>query len=141
MQHATDDFVQDWKRGIVERALTAQGIVPHFLPVHTSPPRSRRRAKLSGKRTKKGAMLGFHARWSDVLVQVPDCQLLTPAIMAAIPALEALTVIAASRKAEIALTVTDSPAGLDVLVETDKELTPQLRVDLAGFSKPTRWRG
>jgi len=80
-------------------------------------------------------MVGFHGRGSDVLVQIPDCQLLTPALMAGIPALEELTVLAASRKAEIALTVTDSDAGLDVWVQTEQPLTPQLRIDLATFAQ------
>lgn len=135
IQHAGDAYVADWKQGIVARALGAQGIEASFAPMQTSPPQSRRRAKLSGKRTKKGAMVGFHARGSDVIVQVPDCQLLTPALMALIPALEALTVIAASRKGEIALTVTDSRAGADVRVDTATPLTPQLRVDLASFAQ------
>lgn len=138
MQHARDDFVASWKQQIVDRALRAQGITPEFAPLHTSPAQSRRRAKLSGKRTKKGAMVGFHARGSDVLVPVPDCQLLTPGLRDAIPALEALTVIAATRKSEVALTVTDSAAGPDVLVTTEKPLTPQLRIELAGFAQAQR---
>ena len=135
MQHARDDFVAGWKQSIVEKALIAQGISATFLPIHTSPPQSRRRAKLSGKRTKKGALVGFHTRGSDVVVAVPDCQLLTPALIAYLPAFEALTVIAASRKAEIALTVTDSNGGVDIWVETDKPLTPELRIELAGFAQ------
>ena len=135
MQHANDDFVADWKNTIVQRALSAHGLTPTFRPILTSPAQSRRRAKFSGKRTKKGAMVGFHGRGSDVLVQIPDCQLLTPALMAGIPALEELTVLAASRKAEIALTVTDSDAGLDVWVQTEQPLTPQLRIDLATFAQ------
>ena len=135
MQHASDKFVRDWKTEIVKRAVKAQGLDPDFRAIHTSPPRSRRRAKFSAKRTKKGAMVGFHARASDVLVAVPDCQLVTPTMLAAMPALEALTTMAATRKGEIALTVTDTAVGPDVLVQTDVELTPQLRADLAGFAQ------
>lgn len=114
------------------------GWPPDFRAIVTSPPQSRRRAKLSGRRTKKGAMVGFHARASDVLVAVPECQLLTPALIASFPALEALTVIACSRKGEIDLTVTEAPLGVDVLVNTDKELTPQLRMELAEFAQQHR---
>ncbi len=135
MQHAADDFVADWKLGIVQKALGAHGLTPDFLPLHISPPQSRRRAKLAGKRTKKGAMVGFHARGSDTLIPVPDCQLLTPGIVALFPDLEQLTVIAASRKAEIALTVTESQAGADILIGTELPLTPQLRVELAAFAQ------
>lgn len=134
MQHATDEFVANWKLGIVQKAVQAHGLTPEFLPVATSPAQSRRRAKLSGRRTKKGAMVGFHGRASHTLVAVPDCQLVTPAILAVMPALEELTVLACSRKGEIDLTVTDAPLGPDVLVGTDKDLTPQLRVELAAFA-------
>ena len=135
MQHASDAFVADWKQGIVAKALQARGLSPDFLPIETSPAQSRRRAKLSGRRTKKGAMVGFHAKASDTLVAVPDCQLLTPALRASLPALEALTLLACSRKGEIDLTVTDTRVGPDVLVQTDKDLTPQLRVELATFAQ------
>jgi len=79
-------------------------------------------------------MVGFHTRASDTLVEVPDCQLLTPALIASFPALEALTVLACSRKGEIDLTVTEASMGPDVLVATEKELTPQLRVELAALA-------
>lgn len=135
MQHASDDFVAEWKMTVVQRALHAHGLTPVFRPIHTSPARSRRRAKFAGRRTKSGAMVGFHARASDVLVAVPDCQLVTPGMLAGIPMLEALTILAASRKGEVALTVTDSSAGLDVLVQTELPLTDQLRMDLAVFAQ------
>ncbi|MGJ8621845.1 MAG: class I SAM-dependent RNA methyltransferase [Yoonia sp.] len=134
MQHATDAFVAAWKQDIVAKALSARGLEPDFRPIATSPAQSRRRAKLSGRRTKKGAMVGFHAKASDTLVQVPDCQLLTPALLASFPALEALTVLACSRKGKIDLTVTEAPLGPDILIGTDKDLTPQLRVELAGLA-------
>ncbi len=135
MQHASDAFVATWKQEIVQRAIAAQRIETTFRPVITSPAHSRRRAKLSGKRTKSGAMLGFHARASGTVTAVPNCQLLTPALMTAFPALEALVVIAASRKAEIGLTVTETVAGLDILVDTEKQLTSELRVELATFAQ------
>lgn len=135
MQHASDDFVATWKTGIVERALSGQHLPKAITGIATSPPKSRRRAKLSGRRTKKGAMVGFHTRASDTLTAVPDCQLLHPRLTALIPTLEALTVIAASRKSEVGLTVTDSRAGADVMVETDKPLTPELRIVLAQFAQ------
>ena len=134
MQQASEEFVAGWKQDIVAKAVNARGLEPVFRPIATSPAGSRRRAKLSGRRTKKGAMVGFHARASDVLVAVPECQLLSPALIASLPALEALTVLACSRKGEINLTVTETPYGADVLVGTDKDLTPPLRVELAALA-------
>lgn len=135
MQHASDSFVADWKKSIVERAMTARGLPFPFRSLHTSPPQSRRRARLSGRRTKKGAMVGFHGKASDALIDIPDCQLVLPSIRAGFSALQALTEVAASRKSEVNLTVTDSLGGLDVLVETDKDITGPLRVELAGLAE------
>ncbi|PVA07678.1 class I SAM-dependent RNA methyltransferase [Thalassorhabdomicrobium marinisediminis] len=135
LQHASDGFVGEWKKTVVERALAARGLPFPFRSLHTSPPQSRRRARLSGRRTKKGAMVGFHAKASDALIEIPDCQLLMPSIMAGFPAFEALTVIAASRKSEVNLTVTDTLGGLDVLVETERELTGPLRIELAALAE------
>ncbi|MEL6681109.1 MAG: class I SAM-dependent RNA methyltransferase [Pseudomonadota bacterium] len=134
MQHACNAFVADWKQDIVLKALQARGISAEFRPIATSLPQTRRRAKFSGRRTKKGALVGFHAKASDTVIAVPDCQLLTPALTAALPALEALTLLACSRKSEIGLTVTETALGADVLVSTEKELTPQLRIELAALA-------
>lgn len=135
MQHASDSFVADWKIAIVEKAMAGRDLPFPFRKLHTSPAQSRRRARLSGRRTKKGAMVGFHGKASDTLVEVPECQLVLPAVLAAFPALEALTVIAASRKSEVSLTITDTANGPDIAVETDREITGQLRIDLAALAE------
>ena len=135
LQHASDAFVAEWKHGVVVQALKARGMEPPFRPIATSPAQSRRRAKLSGRRTKSGAMVGFHARASHLLIDIPDCKLLTPGLMAARPGLERLTQVAASRKAEVDLTVTESRGGLDVVVGTAKELTGALRIELAALAQ------
>ncbi|SLN33802.1 class I SAM-dependent RNA methyltransferase [Pseudooctadecabacter jejudonensis] len=134
VQHASDGFVADWKTQIVARALSARDLAFPFRALHTSPSQSRRRARFSGRRTKKGAMVGFHAKASDALIDVPDCQLLLPTLRAGFPAYEALTVIAASRKSEINLTVTDTLGGLDVMVTTEKPLDGPLRIELAALA-------
>jgi len=135
MQHADDGFVADWKQGIVAGALTGQGLSAPFRPMHTSPPRSRRRATLTGRRTKGGVLLGFHARASDLLVSVPECQLLHPDVLATFPALDALVRVGGTRSTELHLTVTRSLAGADVLVTGGKDLTADLRMDLARLTE------
>ena len=59
LQHASDAYLEDWKVDTIKRALSAQGIEATFLPIDTSPARSRRRATFSGKRTKKTTQVGF----------------------------------------------------------------------------------
>lgn len=131
MQHANDDFVAAWKTDIIRSALAGQGLEAVLRPILTSPPQSRRRATIAGRRTKGGALLGFHARGSDALVAIPHCQLLHPDLMAAFPALEALVITGGSRKSELALTITRSLAGPDITVTGGKPLDGQLRLELA----------
>ena len=144
--HATDQFVADWKVGVVKSALDAHDLMPEFRPIITSPARSRRRAVLSGKRGKKGAIVGFHGRRSDTISQITNCQLVHSDILAALPALGALTMLGASRKGELSINVVQSIAGLDVSVTEGKPLDRGLETDLAqalhefGFARLT-WNG
>lgn len=131
MQHASDGFVASWKVDIVKSALAGQGLEADFLPIVTSPPRSRRRATLSARRTKSGALLGFHARASDMLVGVPQCQLLHPNLVAGFPALEALVKIGGSRGGELSITVSRSLGGLDVSITGGKPIESGLAMELA----------
>ncbi len=135
LQHASDAFVADWKEGIVKGALAGQGLTAPFRPIATSPTRSRRRATLSGRKTKGGVLMGFHARASDLLIPVPNCQLLHPDLIATLPALEALVRFGGSRSAEVQLTVTRSLSGPDVAVAGGKELDPALQLDLARLAE------
>jgi 23S rRNA (uracil1939-C5)-methyltransferase len=146
LQHASESFVAHWKQYVVETALSGQGLTARFLPLVTSPPNSRRRATLSARRTKSGALIGFHARASDTIAEIPDCQLLHPGILAAFPGLQALVVAGGSRTTEISLQVTLTRGGPDVVVTGGKPLDGALRMDLArlvethGFSRLT-WDG
>ena len=146
LQHAADPFVAGWKQGVVVQALAAQGLAAAFRPIVTSPPRSRRRAVLAGHRTKTGAVVGFHGRASDVLAQVPDCRLLHPDLVAALPVLEAITRIGGSRKAEISLSLTRADAGFDLAVGGAKPADAALQMELARMAAAHRiarltWNG
>ncbi|MCB1389565.1 MAG: class I SAM-dependent RNA methyltransferase [Rhodobacteraceae bacterium] len=130
MQHASDGFVERWKTDVVRQALAGQGLDAPFRPTLTSPPRSRRRATLAGRRLKSGALVGFHGRASDAVTAVPDCLLLDPGLVAVFPALEALVSEGGSRKGEMRLTVTQFASGVDVAVEDGKPLDRTLRMAL-----------
>ncbi|MEN8831942.1 MAG: class I SAM-dependent RNA methyltransferase [Pacificibacter sp.] len=131
LQHASDSFVAEWKSDVVRTALSHQGVDLPISGVLTSPDRSRRRATFAGRRTKKGVLVGLHGRASGTLVPVPNCILMTPKIMDGMPALEALVQVGGSRRGEMAMTVTDSDAGLDISVVDGKELDMEMRSELA----------
>lgn len=135
LMHGRDDFVARWKAGIVEGALAAQGIEATVAAIHTSPPRSRRRAVFSGRRTRRGALVGFHARASDRIVDVLDCHVVRPAIQTALPLLRRITAAGASRQGELSLTVTEGPEGLDVAVTGGKPADGALLATLAELAE------
>ena len=133
LQHADDAFVADWKVEVVRHALNSHGLETVFRPVETSPPQSRRRAGFAARRTKKGAMVGFHGRASGTIVAIPDCQLLHPEVLQGADVAERLATIGASRKAALSVMVTQSNMGLDVAVTQGKPLDGPLRQELAGL--------
>lgn len=136
LQHASEAFVAEWKQEVVRQALSLQGMeAPITGPTLTSPPNSRRRATLSGRRTKGGVLLGFHAKGRDLVVPIPQCKLLHPDLMAALPALEALVQLGGSRTTELSLTVTQSLSGLDVAVTGGKPADAQMMMDLARLAE------
>lgn len=139
LMHASDNFMANWKAQVVRKALAAQGIAAEIGAVHTSPPRSRRRAVLSGRRAKAGALVGFHQRASDVIVDVVECLVVRPAILAALPNLRRLVALGGSRSAELSLVVTEAPAGPDVAVRGGKPMTPDLLGELAALAGAAGW--
>lgn len=141
LMHASDPFVAQWKSSVITNALQAHGLPTPLRPIITSSAKSRRRATLSGTRTKKGAMIGFHARKSDTIVPISDCFLLEPALLTVIPALEKITRMGASRSATISFSVTLTETGIDLLVTGAKPLDGPLRAALpqvqSSFSRLT----
>lgn len=135
LMHASDGFVAAWKEDVVRSTIAAQGISAAFRPVMTSPERSRRRATLAGRRTKSGAIVGFHGRASDTIVEVPDCRLLHPDLMTARPVFGEIIALGASRKGEIALAATRSEFGLDLAVSGGKPLNQSLFSALSALAE------
>lgn len=133
LMHASDDFTARWKSELVTSALAAHRIETKIAGIATSPPHSRRRAVLSGRRTKKGALLGFHGRASDQIVDITNCHVLRPGIVAALPALRQIVSAGASRSGELSLIVTETRSGLDVAVSGGKPLDPALTEELSAL--------
>lgn len=135
LQHASDGFVAGWKADVVRQALAARGIEAGVERVETSPLATRRRATFSGRRTKKGTLVGFHARASDTVVEVPGCLILRPELMAKLPALNEAVGLGGSRKGEIAFALTLTDAGVEVAAKGGKAMDPALFEALADLAR------
>ncbi len=85
LQHADDTVLTDFVRDRVVNAARSQGLEPaELLPVHLSPPHTRRRAGLHGLRTARGAVLGYREGGSHRVVDLSECPVLHPALAALI---------------------------------------------------------
>lgn len=135
VQHASDRFVADWKIGVVRTAMEARGLPAPIRRLHSSPPATRRRATLSGLRTKSGPLVGFHTRSSDTVVAIPDCRVLHPALLSALPSIEALTVLGATRKGQIRLGLLTTESGIDVSIEDAKPVDPSLWTEILAVAE------
>ena len=135
LHHAHPDFVAQWKQEVVVRALAAQGITGKIQAIHTSPENSRRRAKLTGRRTKKHATVGFFGKASETIQPIEPCRVLVPEILDIIPALEQFTAQFGSRKGQLGFWVLASERGIDVSVEGLGHLAD------ADFGPFARWAG
>jgi len=114
LQHADDAVLADFVRDRVVNAATGQGLEPDdLLPVHLSPPASRRRAGLHGLRTARGAVLGYREGGSHRVVNLAECPVLHPALTALIAPLRAF-VAGHGPKAMVGIDLTLADQGVDV---------------------------
>ncbi len=82
IQHANEEFYQDWKQEIVYDALRKKGLSPRqwkdpiFLP-----PGARRRATFAAYKKGNVVTLGYYKRRSHQVTEITDCLVAHPAIM------------------------------------------------------------
>lgn len=139
LQHIRDDAVADWKAMVIRDTLAQRDITTEVRETLTSPPQSRRRATFAVRRTKSGGLVGFHARGSDTVISVADCTLLSPSLAQAMPSLQDLALLGASRKHGLDVTVTETLNGLDIAVTGGKPLDPALQANLAQLAEREGW--
>jgi 23S rRNA (uracil1939-C5)-methyltransferase len=113
LQHVGDAALADFVQGRVVNAARGQGLEPgELLPVHLSPPHTRRRAGLHGLRTARGAVLGYREGGSHRVVDLAECPVLHPALAALIAPLRAF-VAAHGPKAMVGIDLTLADQGVE----------------------------
>jgi 23S rRNA (uracil1939-C5)-methyltransferase len=114
LQHADDEALAQFVEGRVLYAAKGQGLEPEeLLPVHLSPPATRRRAGLHGLRIAGGAALGYREGGSHRIVDLAECPVLHPALAALVPSLRRF-VAAHGPKAMVGIDLTLADQGVDV---------------------------
>jgi 23S rRNA (uracil1939-C5)-methyltransferase len=113
LQHADDAVLAEFVHERVVNAAKGQGLEPdEVLPVHLSPPHTRRRAGLHGLRTAKGAVLGYREGGSHRIVDLSECPVLHPALAALIAPLRAF-VAAHGPKGMVGIDLTLADQGVE----------------------------
>ncbi|MGI4819509.1 MAG: class I SAM-dependent RNA methyltransferase [Janthinobacterium lividum] len=88
LQHWADAPYLAWKRDVVIHTLSREGLEPEVEATVATPPATRRRIALHARRGPNGrVLLGFKARRSWRLVEVTECPVSDPALVAAFPTL------------------------------------------------------
>jgi 23S rRNA (uracil1939-C5)-methyltransferase len=135
LQHLAPAFTATWKRARIIAALGRVGL--GNAPVGETiaiPPNTRRRATLAASRQRDRVLLGFAERGSHRIVDLADCRILHPDLVALIPLLRiALRTLLNDREtADIALTRTGT--GVDFTLIRVRPLTLIDRETLAGLA-------
>ena len=133
MQHATQSFIKDWKSNVIKSCLSARGLETIIKPILTSKTNSRRRVTLHGMKTKKSVTVGFFKRNTHELISTPSCELVNPEILSAFSLFEEITLIGATRKSIIEISVTVSKEGLDLNILNGKKLDNQSIMKITGL--------
>lgn len=133
IQHLADDAYAAWKREKVVRALETAGISTEVDPLVLCPPASRRRVTLSAQRVGGHVQLGFNAAQSHQIVEIRECAVAVPEIVAALPDLRQLANLLASGPKPFRLTVTATRTGLDIAAEDVAKIEEGKRRKLIEF--------
>lgn len=132
LQDMAADAYRAQKRDAVAGALARHGIADaEAMEIVSVPPHTRRRAAFKVAKSGSATALGFHARRSHDIVDMHECRLLTPTLMAAVPGLRA-TMASLLREGETAeLHVTETDSGLDIAIAWKRAPGPALTAMLA----------
>ena len=117
LQHMERGAYLAWKRELVVSAFSSRGIEAPVGYVASVGIGARRRVALSGRRTGRGMVLGFHEAKGHDIVDLHECPVTASAIVNALPNLKRLVEPLASRRLPVRLTVTLAQNGLNVAIE------------------------
>ena len=132
MQHWADEPYLAWKRDVVIQTLAREGIETEVEATVAVPQASRRRLALHARSGPGGrVLLGFKARRSWRLVELTDCPVSDPALIAALPGLAKVAApFLGHPKSAPTLHVTLTDTGLDVDVTGVEKKSGGLTADV-----------
>ncbi len=120
LQHLSDDAYVAAKLGWLRGALAQHGFKDiEIAPLRRLAPGTRRRARLALARNGE-TVAGFHGRMSHAIVDLRECHVLHPALVALVVPLRVLTAEILPRRGTAAVSLTLGDAGVDVVLALPK---------------------
>ena len=138
VQHLGMDAYHAWKRELVTNAIQRVGFDPDLVaPLIPTENAGRRRATFAAFRPRakdSKTFFGFHTRASRHVVELEECLILHPELMALVPKLrEALAdIVPPGARWEVSVTLADN--GFDVLIVAAHQPGPDASMALAMFA-------
>ncbi|MFK0682819.1 class I SAM-dependent RNA methyltransferase [Ochrobactrum sp. BD67] len=114
LQHWQDEPYRLWKRELVVSALKGRGIDAEVAPLVACQPRTRRRAVFAARKTEKGVLLGFNRHLSHEIIDIVECAVTVPEIIARLDDLREVGALIAPGSKPFKLAVTLTASGLDL---------------------------
>ncbi|MBQ0709549.1 class I SAM-dependent RNA methyltransferase [Ochrobactrum sp. AP1BH01-1] len=114
LQHWQAEPYRLWKRELVVSALKGRGIDTEVAPLVACQPRTRRRAVFAARKTEKGVLLGFNRHLSHEIIDIVECAVTVPEIIARLDDLREVGALIAPGSKPFKLAVTLTASGLDL---------------------------
>jgi 23S rRNA (uracil1939-C5)-methyltransferase len=136
LQHWAEADYLAWKRDQVVQALARRDLTD--VPVEATiavPAGERRRADLVARRLARGVALGLHEAAGKRIIDMTECAVLDPALVALLPAVRTLleNLLPVSGTADVVMTKTQ--AGIDLAIGPQAPLPMKQRMTLASFAE------
>lgn len=135
LQDIAPDEYRTLKRDIVVDVLARHGFADAVVEEIVSvPPRTRRRATFKVQKQNGAVQIGFHAAKSHTIVDIQECQVLTPALFAAVPRLREMMAALMREGDTCELHVTDTDTGLDIAIGWNRPNSAKLIGEIARWA-------
>jgi 23S rRNA (uracil1939-C5)-methyltransferase len=138
LQHLTDEAYANYCASRVRGALSQHGLASEIRPPHLSPSNTRRRATLRALKAGGRVLIGFNEAGSNRIVDMVECHILHPRLLALLQPLRALLaiILPPKRTAEIQLCLADQ--GPDLLLKGVEVAGLEAVESLTAFSEANR---
>lgn len=117
LQHLKPETYRVWKRDLVAGALKSRGLATNVEDLRAMPLASRRRAGFGLERAGSKIAFGYRRVRSHDLIDIDTCPIMSPRIVSRLSGLKALLAPLAKGRRTLRVGVTETEAGLDVVVD------------------------